>query len=246
LDFGSIYTYGTLRNGISKLVGDEEVSILPKECPGRFILTKWASRPEYSCIQRSFKNHGEDKFDFLSYLERINWNPILGLHDLKLVFLVYQLLWVRAVEGWKYCKKSKSYSKQFELSYPVSVQCYDTGLVLVSIKCSTKPFPFNLRGLGSLRSLLGEVRCALNAPCIPEPGMWQIKQWHLNRDSGKFYGGSPGGYLTFNDLFGDSSQFYYKRSLKKYRAEVSQNPKKSVEEIFEEILNRDNAPKGDI
>ena len=180
----------------------------------------------------------------MSYLEHLDWDPVLGLHDLKLIFLVYQLHWLE--EGWKYCRKSKSYSRQFELSYPVSVQCYDTGLVLVSVKCSSKPFPFDLRGLGALRGLLGEVRHVLHAPCIPDPGTWQVKQWHLNRDSGRFYGGAPGGYLTFDDFFGDSSQFYYKRGLSKYRTEVSQNPEKSVQEIFEEILNRDNIPKGGV
>jgi hypothetical protein len=175
-------------------------------------------------------------------LERLEWNPVLGLHDLRLVFWMYQFPWID--EGWKYCKKSKSYSKDFELSYPVSVQCYDTGLVLVSVRCSAKPFPFDLVGLGALRSLLGELRYALHASGIPDPGTWQIKQWHLNRDSGKCYGGAPGGYLTFDDFFGDSSQFYYKRGLGKYRAEVSQNPSKSIQEIFEDVLNRDNIPKG--
>lgn len=241
LDFGHKYTYGTLRNGIKDLVREGKVLVLPKECPGRFILPKWAFRPEYSCIQRKDKNGGGVKFDFLSYLERLDWDPVLGLHDLRIVFWVYQYHWLG--EGWKYCKKSKSYSRQFALSYPVSVQCYDTGLVLVSVKCSTKPFPFDVQGLGALRSLLGEVRYVLHTTSIPEPGTWQIKQWHLNRDSGKFYGGAPSGYLTFNDFFGDSSQFYYKRELGKYRAEVSQNPKKSIQEIFEEILNRDNISK---
>ena len=244
LDFGNTYTYGTLRNGTNKLVEDGKVLVLPKECPGRFILPKWAHRPEYSCIQRTDKNGRGVKFDFLSYLQRLDWDPVLGLHDLKLCYWVYQLHWLG--KGWSYCKRSKSHSRRFELSYPVTVQCYETCLVLVSISCSSKPFPFDLQGLGALRSLLGEVRCVLNAECIPEPGTWQIKQWHLNRDSGKFHGGSPGGHLTFDDFFGDSAQFYYKRGLNKYRAEVSQNPKKSVQEIFEDVLNRDNIPKGDV
>ena len=242
LDFGNIYKYGTLRNGIYNLVKDGKVLGLPKECPGRFILPKWVHRPEYACIQRTDKKGTGVKFDFLSYLEHLNWDPVLGLHDLRLVFWMYSFPWIR--EDWKYCKKSKSYSKDFGLSYPVSVQCYDTGLVLVNVRCSNKPFPFDLCGLGALRSLLGELRNALHASGIPDPGVWQIKQWHLNRDSGKFHGGSPGGYLTFEDFFGDSAQFYYKRGLNRYRAEVIQNPKKSVQEIFEDILNRDNIPKG--
>jgi hypothetical protein len=244
LDFGNTYTYGTLRNGTNKLVKRRKLLALPKECPARFILPKWAHRPEYSCVQRTDKEGGGVKFDFLSYLEHLQWNPVLGLHDLKLVFWMYQFHWIG--NEWKYCKKSKSYSKQFELSYPVSVQCYDTGLVLVSIRCSAEPFPFDLEGLGALRSLLGELKNALHASGIPEPGTWLIKQWHLNRDSSKFHGGSPGGHLTFDDFFGDSAQFYYKRGLSRYRVEVSQNPKKSVQEIFEDVLNRDSIPKGGV
>jgi hypothetical protein len=129
------------------------------------------------------------------------------------------------------------------LSYPVSVQCFDTGTVMVSIKCSSRPFPFNLEGLISLSILLGEVRDRLRASCIPDPVGWRVIQWHLNRDSQQISGGGSDVYLTFRDFFEDSSQFYYKHNLEKYRAEVSQSPKRSLKEVFENILNRDDYQK---
>jgi len=214
---------------------------LPKEFVARFILPEWAHRLEYSFVQRNYKKGRVVRFDFLSYLESLGWEPILGIHDLKLCFMVYHLRWIG--EGWTYCKKSRSYRKRFRLSYPVSVQCFDTGTVLVSVECSAKPFPLDLDGLISLTHLLGEVRACLKAICIPAPSSWRIVQWHLNRDSEKTSGGGSDVYLIFRDFFEDSAQFYYKHNLKKYRAEVSQSPKRSLKEVFENILNRDNNPK---
>ena len=236
LGFGSAFTYGTLRNNMKKLVDGGKVLKLPKECPARFILSEWAHRPEYSCIVRNDKKGRAGRFDFLSYLESLRWSPVLGVHDLRLSFSVYQFHWMGA--GWKYCKNSHSYSRCFHLSYPVHVQCYDTGVVLVSIQCSSKPFSLDIDGLVALSNLLGEVRACLNSPAITEPYTWLISQWHLNRDSEQLEG-SPGTYLTFRDFFDDSARFYYKHNLKKYRAEVAQNPKRTVKEIFEIILNRD-------
>ena len=237
-DFGSLFHYGTLRNTMGKLLKNGKVSKLPKECPTRFILTKWANRPEYSCIIRSDKRGGAGRFDFLSYLESLNWSSVLGVHDLRLSFLVYQLHWTGS--GWEYCKSSHSYSRRLNLSYPVNVQCFDTGVVLLSIQCSSKPFPLDFDGLVALSNLLGEVRASLNAACIPAPSTWRIVQWHLNRDSEEQLEGGPGAYLTFRDFFDDSARFYYKHNLGKYRAEVTQSPKRSIQEVFENILNRDN------
>ena len=55
LDFGIKFSYGTLRNEMSKHVRHERVLTLPKECPARFILPEWAHRPEYSCVIRNDK-----------------------------------------------------------------------------------------------------------------------------------------------------------------------------------------------
>jgi hypothetical protein len=184
------------------------------------------------------------RFDFLSYLESLGWNSVSGIHDLKLSFMVYQLHWIGA--GWKYCRNSRSYSRLFMVSHPVSVQCFDTGTVLVSIRCSSKPFSLDSNGLVALTHLLGEVRACLHAPCIPDPSTWRVVQWHLNRDSEKLQGGGLDVYLTFRDFFDDSAQFYYKHRLNRVRAEVNQSPKRTIQEVFENILNRDSIlKKGD-
>lgn len=241
-DFGKIYRYGTLRNEINNLVKQGKLLSLPKEWPKRFILPEWAQRPEYACVQRSDKRSTVGRFDFLSYLESLNWTSSLSVHNLKLCFPVYQFRWLGT--GWTYYSDSKSYSRVLELSYPVKVQCFDTGSVLMSVKCSTRPFPLDVNGLLALSNLLVEVKCALHATCIPEPMTWNVVHWHLNRDSEQLMGDCVGVHLTFRDLFDDSAQFYYKRELNKVRAEVSQSPKRSIQEVFENILNRDNADKG--
>lgn len=240
-DFGKVYDYGTLRNVINTLVNDGKILKFSKENPARFILPEWAHRPEYSCIKRNDKRGTGGKFDFLSYLERLGWESKLCVHDLKFTFQVYHLQWLS--KEWTFCKSSKSYRRSLSVSYPVSVQCFDTGTVLVSIGCSVRPFPLDFDGVNSLSNLLGEIKNSLHAPCIPEPTTWLIAQWHLNRDSERLQGGGLDIYLTFRDFFNDSAQFYYKHSLDKVRAEVNQSPKRTVKEIFETILNRDNNPR---
>lgn len=232
------FAYGTLRNNMHKLVNCGSVCILPKECPSRYILEKWANRPEYAWVIRNDKKSRVGKFDFLSYLESLQWEPKLCVHNLKLTFQVYQYHWID--REWTYHKKNKSYSRVFSLSYPVSVQCFDTGTIMVNISCTYRPFTLDLDGLGSLRSLLGEVKNALHAPCIPETSDWFVAQWHLNRDSIELNGGGADVYLTFRDFFGDSAQFYHKHQLDKMRAEVSQHPQQTIEQLFENVLNRDN------
>jgi hypothetical protein len=223
---------------MKKLVDDGEVLKLPKESPGRFILPEWASRPEYACVQRNDKRGTVGRFDFLSYLERLGWDSPLSVHNLKLSFMVYQYRWLGS--GWEYNRACKSYCRTLDLSFPVNVQCFNTGCVLVSVRCSCRPFPLDFNGLLALSNLLGEVRNALHTPCIPDPQTWKVVHWHLNRDSEELTGGGLDVHLMFRDLFDDSAQFYYKRSLKRMRAEVSQSPKQTIQEVLETVLNRDN------
>jgi len=240
-DFGSRFKYGTLRNEMRKQVENEKVLRLPKECPGRFILQEWGSRPEYACVLRNDKRGTAAKLEVLSYLKSIGWEKGLSVHNLKLSFQVYNLRWIG--KDWTYHKSNHSFTRHFDLSYPVCVECYDSGIVLVSVKCSSRPFPLDLEGISSLLSLLGEVKNALHASCIPEPLSWIITQWHLNRDSEQV--GGPDFYITFRDFFEQAAQIYYKENLNKVRAEVNQSPKQTVQEILEEILNLDNIPKRD-
>jgi len=85
----------------------------------------------------------------------------LSVHALKLRFEVYSLRWLGT--DWMYSKRSRSYQRRFNLSHPVSVQCFDTGTVLVSVKASVRPFRLDFDGLLSLASLLGELRACLRA-----------------------------------------------------------------------------------
>jgi len=154
-------------------------------------------------------------------------------------FDVYSLGWLG--DGWKYCRRSRSFRRRFVLSYPVSVQCFDTGTVLVSVKASARPFRLDLDGLLSLTSLLGELRACLRAPCIPEPSKWLIVQWHLNRDSEPISVDGLSFQVTFRDFFNDVARFYFKHELNRVRAEAVQNPKRTMKDVFESVLNREQA-----
>ncbi len=236
-DFGTVFSYGTLRNGMSKHVTNGKVLNLPRENPARFILPEWTSRPEYSSIQRNDNKGMAVRFDFLSFLEdEVMWEPTLGVHSLKLAFQVYSLDWLRL--GWKYCTRSHSYSRAFQLSHPVKVQCFDTGTVLVNIRSSARPFKLDPEGLMSINSLLGEVKNVLGSQRIPDPSSWTVVQWHLNRDSEPISVDGLSFHVTFRDYFHSIARLYYKQELKKTRAETVQAPHRSIKDIFEMVLNR--------
>jgi hypothetical protein len=239
LDFKGEYSYGTLRNAASDLVKIGEILKLPKENPARFILPTWKNRPEYQCTIINDKGSRVGNSEWLSYLEHIDWNSHLDIHNLKFRFSVPNLRWIKLNQGWILGKQNHSYRRKFILSsFTVSVQCFDTGSVLVSVKCSAKPFPLNLRGMLALSTLLGEVKHALNASCIPDVSTWNIVQWHLNRDSKKISGGSKSLYATFEDFFEDTVTFYYKHNLEKYRVEVRQTPNKTMPQVLEHLIPR--------
>lgn len=230
------FSYGTLRNTVSKLRNEGKLLKLPKENPARFILPKWATRPEYSCVQRNDKKGMGVSFDFFSFLEQLPWSSHLSIHAIKLRFEVYSFNWLG--NGWTYSTRTHSYRQSFKLSYPINVQCFDTGTVLVSVKSSVRPFYLNLPGLLSLTCLLGELRERLRAPCIPEPADWLIVQWHLNRDTEAISIDGLSFQITFQDFFENLARLYYKHELKRVRAEAIQSPKQTIKELFEDVLNR--------
>jgi hypothetical protein len=225
---------------MSKLVKEGKVLTSPNEWPKRFILREFANRPECACFQIYDKRSRAGKIDIVSCLKSLGWESGLCVHNLKMSFQVGNLRWLG--KGWKYHSGNHSWSRLLNLSYPVRIQCFDTRTVLVGIRCSCRPFPLDMKGLASLLSLLGEVKNALHAECIPEPLSWIIVQWDLNRDSKL---GGLDFYITFRDFFEQAAQIYYKEELNKVRAEVRQGPKQTIQEVLEEILNRDNVHKGD-
>lgn len=239
LDLTGCFAYGTLRNTIIELRKEGKILKLPKENPARFILPEWASRPEYSCVQKNDKKGMGVRFDFLSFLEKLDWGSVFAVHALKLRFEVYSFGWLG--DSWEYCKSSCSYRRRFDLSYPVSVQCFDTGTVLVSVKVGVRPFRLDLDGLLSLASLLGELRACLRAPCVPEPSKWLIVQWHLNRDSEEISVDGLSFHVTFRDFFHDVARIYFKQKLNKVRVEAVQSPRRTMKDVFESVLNREQA-----
>ena len=124
--------------------------------PKRFILREWTARPEYVAVRRNDKRSTVGRFDFLSYLEGSDWSSTLAVHNLKFSFEAFQFPWLPT--GWDYCAGNNSWSKSFDLSYAVKVQCFNTGFVLVSVHCSARPIPLDLDGLLAISNLLGEVR----------------------------------------------------------------------------------------
>lgn len=235
LDFDK-YDKGTLRNVMSKLVKEKQVLKLPNEAIARFILPQWAIRPEYRCIAKNDTESMVGKLDFLSVLTSLPWSKILAVHNLKLCFEVYQLGWLD--KQWSFNSCNKSFSRTFPLSYPTTVHCYDTGTVMVSIKSSCKPFKLTVSGLLSLSNLLGELKNALHSPSIPEPSNWVIVQWHLNRDTETIEGSGYDFNVTFRDFFDATARIYYKHELNRVRAEIDQSPKKTLPELFEDIISR--------
>jgi len=236
-DLSGPFAYGTLRNTMSELREDGKILKLPEENPARFILPTWANRPEYLCVQKSDKKGMGVRFDFLSFLEGLDWDPVLSIHALKLSFAVYSLRWLG--DGWEYCRRSHSYRRRFDLSHPVNVQCFDTGTVLVSVRASARPFHLDFDGILSLTSLLGEVKARLRTPCIPEPSTWFVVQWHLNRDSEVISASGLSFHVTFRDFFNNVARLYFKHRLSKVRAETIQSPKRSLKDAFEKIMNRE-------
>jgi len=233
------FSYGTLRNNVSRLKESGLVIAMPKECPVRLILSDWMYRPEYLAAVKNDKKGMGVRFGFLSFLEGLGWGSVLAVHALKLRFEVYSLGWLGS--GWEYCRRSRSFRRRFVLSYPVSVQCFDTGTVLVSVKANVRPFHLDVDGLLSLASLLGELRACLRAPCVPEPSKWLIVQWHLNRDSEEISVDGLSFHVTFRDFFNDVARVYFKHELNKVRAEAVQSPKRTMKDVFESVLNREQA-----
>jgi len=88
-DLDGPFAYGTLRNTLSKLGEYGKILKLPNENPARFILHEWATRPEYSCVQKNDNTGMGVRFDFSSFLESLGWDSVLAVHALKLRFILF-------------------------------------------------------------------------------------------------------------------------------------------------------------
>jgi len=242
------FKYGTLRNSVSKLRKSEEILKLPKENPARFILKEWANRVEYKRWVEDDKNPmgarvervGQVlKVDFVSFVESLDWGELAYVHDIKVEFDVVCVSGVSSDCGWRWSLKSHSWSRKFdELEFPLTVQVYDTGRVQVSVQCSLKPIPFSFGGLTRLTSVLGELKGKLAWNDLPNVADWIVTSWHYGKDSGKEVAG-----VSFNVTFETWSKtlvrIYTKLELNKIRVEEIQSPHRTVQDLFETVMNRD-------
>jgi hypothetical protein len=122
----------------------------------------------------------------------------------------------------------------------LTVQVYDSGHVQVTVKCSLKPIPFNFVGLTRLTAVLGELKGRLgwcNAPNVVD---WMVTGWHYGKDSENEVSGVSLN-VTFETWSKTLARIYTKLELKKVRVEEIQSPRRTVQDLFETVMNRDES-----
>jgi len=245
-DLNGLFTYGTLRNVICSLRRNGKILKFPKENPARFILTKWKTRPEYMTVFKNYRDPmgvGLTKrvkpcFDFVRVIESLGWEDLPYLHNIRLEFNVFRADGVSSSDGWQWCKRSFSYRKRFYcFEFPLFVQLYDSGRVQVLVKCSMAPVPFCFSGLTSLTSVLGELKGKLDWVGAPRVVDWVVTSWHYGKDSVKEVSGASFN-VTFQTWSNTFARIYVKRELRKVRVEEIQSPNRTVQELFETVMNR--------
>jgi hypothetical protein len=236
------FTYGTLRNNVSKLRRTGKVLKLPKENPARFILKEWASRPEYSRWVECDKvpMRGERK-DFAGLVESLDWGELAYVHDVKVEFDVVRVSGVSSDCGWRWYPKSHSWVRSFDdLEFPLTVQVYDTRRVQVSVQCSLKPIPFSFGGLTRLTSVLGELKGKLAWKGLPNVADWIVTSWHYGKDCRQEVSGASLS-VTFETWSRTLARIYAKSELKKIRVEEIQSPRRTIQELFAKVMDEGEA-----
>jgi len=246
------FTYGTLRNKVSTLINDREVLKFPKENPARFILPGWKDRPEYRRWFQNDKNPmggrvkvykrgSELAVDFVSFVESLDWEELCYVHDVRVEFDAVCVDGIRSSDGWLWSLRSHSWLRKFDdLEFPLTVQVYDTGRVQVAVKCSLKPIPFNFEGLTRLTSVLGELKGRLGWSNVPNVADWTVTIWHYGKDSKSEVSGASFN-VTFETWSKTLARIYTKLELNKIRVEEIQSPRRTVQDLFETVMNREES-----
>jgi hypothetical protein len=243
------FAYGTLRNEISKLREGGKILKFPKECPARFILTGWKDRSEY---KRWFQNDKTPMGDeakvfkigstlvvgFASFIESLDWDELAHIHDVKVEFDAVHAKYVSSDAGWHWSPESHSWGRRFDLEFPLTVQAYDNGHVQVSVQCSLKPIPFDFDGLTRLTAVLGELKGQLAWNNIPNVVDWTVTSWHYGKDSLQEVSGASLN-VTFKTWSKTLARIYTKSELKKIRVEEIQSPRRTMKDLFEAVMNRE-------
>lgn len=242
------YTYGTLRNNVSRLREDGEVLKFPKENPARFILLGWKDRSEYERWFQDdktpmggrvkvYKRGSELRVDFVSFIESLDWEELCYVHDVRVEF---DAVCVDCV-GWLRSLRSHSWLRKFEdLEFPLTVQVYESGCVQVVVRCSLKPIPFDFEGLTRLTAVLGELKGRLGWGNVPNVVDWMVTSWHYGKDSKNEVSGASFN-VTFETWSKTLARIYTKLELKKIRVEEIQSPHRTVQDLFETVMNREES-----
>ena len=247
------FAYGTLRNNISRLRTDGGVLKFPKENPARFILLGWKDRPEYRRWFQNdkapmggrvkvYKRGSELRVDFVSFIESLDWGELVYVHDVRVEFDAVRVDDVcSAAAGWLWSLRSRSWLRKFDdLEFPLTVQVYHSGCVQVVVKCSLKPIPFNFEGLTRLTAVLGELKGRLGWGNVPNVVDWMVTSWHYGKDSKNEVSGASLN-VTFVTWSKTLARIYTKLELKKIRVEEIQSPHRTVQDLFETVMNREES-----
>ena len=248
-DLEGRFKYGTLRNSVSMLRQSGEILKLTKENPARFILKEWANRVEYkrwiecdkSPMRVKVDRVGQViKVDFANFIESLDWGELAYVHDVKVEFDAVPLDGISSSGGWVWSPRSHSWMRRFHLEFPLAIQVFDTGRVQVSVRCSLKPIPFSFGGLTRLTSVLGELKGRLGWNNIPNVADWLVTSWHYGKDCRKEVSGASLN-VTFETWSKTLARIYTKSELKKIRVEEIQSPHRTVQGLFETVMNQDES-----
>jgi hypothetical protein len=252
-DFHPLISHGYFRNCICKLRRGELIEPLSDTNPRFYILKEWhyryygkssvtssPIRVKAPLSERNGLNVLQSKkvwTSFGTFLESLPLSDLVNVHDVHLRFSAADFSFID--ENWTWFKQGDFWNRCF--NYPdgwsVKVNAYkNTKTVTVSVGCK---FFFSTRGLLHLACLLGGVKEHLGN--VPEPASWVVSLWHYGKDLPCAIRGFDF-EVCFETLFGCLGRIYYKNNLSVVRLEEVQTPKKSISEIFEEILSNKGRP----
>ena len=160
-------------------------------------------------------------------------------HDVRVEFDVVRVAGVSSGAGWCWSPRSHSWRRKFDdLEFPLTVQLYDSGRIQVAVRCSLKPIPFDFGGLTRLTAVLGELKGRLGWGNVPNVVDWTVTSWHYGKDSLNEVSGASFN-VTFETWSRTLGRIYCKSELKKIRVEEIQSPRRTVQELFEAVMNRE-------
>jgi len=93
--------------------------------------------------------------------------------------------------------------------------------------------------LTRLTCVLGELKGKLDWAGVPSVVDWVVTSWHYGKDSLKEVSGASFN-VTFQTWSNTFARIYVKRELRKVRVEEIQSPNRTVQELFETVMNRDS------